>query len=458
MLQPDTNNIYSVSQLNHAVRQLLEQQMGRIWLTAEISNFSRPSSGHWYLTLKDQHAQVRCAMFRNANQKVSFVPANGLQVLVRASVTLYDPRGDYQLLIESMQPAGEGVLQQRFQALKLQLQQEGLFDVERKKPLPSPAHCIGIITSRSGAALHDMLNVLRRRDPLLKIVIYPSQVQGHEATASLVKAISVANKRQDCDVLIVGRGGGSLEDLWSFNEEAVARAIAASQLPVISAVGHETDVTIADFVADLRAATPSAAAELVSRNQMEIVRQFQSAQQRAAMAMDYYLAQQHRLFSQRHHRLQQQHPRLQVARQQHQLLQFESRLLAALRVRLRVLDLQQQKLQQRLYHQHPQTKLHSAVQQVQSCHRRLLDALHDQLQPLQSHFTALVIRLESVSPLATLARGYSVSRDQHGGIVKKVSQLKKGQPLVTRFTDGWVESEVTQIIKQKKSNAGVAEK
>lgn len=457
MLQADTSNIYSVSRLNTAIRQLLEQQMGRIWLSAEISNFSRPSSGHWYFTLKDQHAQVRCAMFRTANQRVSFTPANGGQVLVRASVTLYDPRGDYQLLIESMQPAGEGLLQQRFQALKLQLQEEGLFTSERKKSLPEPARCVGIITSISGAALHDMLNVLRRRDPLLNIVIYPSQVQGQEASASLVRAIRLANQRQECDVLIVGRGGGSLEDLWCFNEEAVARAIVASQLPVISAVGHETDVTIADFVADLRAATPSAAAELVSRNQMELHRQFQSAQQRAAMAMDYYLGRQQRQFSQLHNRLQHQHPRLQLARQHNQLLQFEARLLAVLQSRLRTISTQHMRLQQRLQRQHPQPQLHSAVQQLQSSHSRLQKALLYKLQPLQKQFSALVIRLESVSPLATLARGYSVSRDQHGAVIRKAAQLKKGQLLSTRFSDGWVESEVIRVIKPRNNTINLPE-
>ncbi|HEM7133537.1 TPA: exodeoxyribonuclease VII large subunit, partial [Providencia rettgeri] len=249
MSTSQNNAIYSVSKLNQSVRELLDSQMGRIWLTAEISNFSQPSSGHWYLTLKDDRAQVRAAMFRGQNTRVTFRPQNGQQVLVRATVTLYEPRGDYQLILESMQPAGEGLLQQRFELLKQTLSAQGLFDIIHKKPLPSPAKSVGIITSATGAALHDILNILRRRDPSLPIIIYPTAVQGEMAPAQIARMIELANLRQECDVLIVGRGGGSLEDLWAFNEEIVARAIFASQLPIISAVGHETDVTIADYVA-----------------------------------------------------------------------------------------------------------------------------------------------------------------------------------------------------------------
>jgi exodeoxyribonuclease VII large subunit len=247
--------IFTVTRLNQTVRSLLEREMGQVWITGEISNFTQPASGHWYFTLKDDTAQVRGAMFRNSNRRVTFRPQHGQQVLVRASVTLYDPRGDYQIIVESMQPAGEGLLQQKYEQLKAALSAEGLFDQQFKQPLPTPAHCIGVITSKTGAALHDILHVLRRRDPSLPVVIYPTAVQGDDAPGQIVRAIELANARQECDVLIVGRGGGSLEDLWSFNDERVARAIFASRIPVVSAVGHETDVTIADFVADLRAPT-----------------------------------------------------------------------------------------------------------------------------------------------------------------------------------------------------------
>lgn len=282
--------IYTVSRLNQTVRMLLEQQMGQVWISGEISNFTQPASGHWYFTLKDDGAQVRCAMFRNSNRRVTFRPQHGQQVLVRANITLYEPRGDYQIIVESMQPAGVGLLQQQFEQLKQKLSQEGLFDAQHKQPLPSPAHQIGVITSKTGAALHDILHVLQRRDPSLPVVIYPTAVQGDDAPAQIVRAIELANQRAECDVLIVGRGGGSLEDLWSFNDERVARAIFASRIPIVSAVGHETDVTIADFIADLRAPTPSAAAEVVSRNQQELLRQIQGQQQRLEMAMDYFFA------------------------------------------------------------------------------------------------------------------------------------------------------------------------
>ncbi|MDN5680956.1 MAG: exodeoxyribonuclease VII large subunit, partial [Ewingella sp.] len=236
---PSSPPIFTVSRLNQTVRQLLENEMGQVWLSGEISNFSQPSSGHWYFTLKDDRAQVRCAMFRNTNRRTTFRPQNGQQVLVRATITLYEPRGDYQLIAESMQEAGDGLLQQKFDLLKQQLATEGLFDAQFKQPLPSPAKCVGVITSSSGAALHDVLNVLKRRDPSLPVIIYPTAVQGVDAPMQIVRAIELANSRQEVDVLIVGRGGGSLEDLWSFNDERVARAIFKSAIPIVSAVGHE---------------------------------------------------------------------------------------------------------------------------------------------------------------------------------------------------------------------------
>lgn len=303
MSTQNSPSIYTVSRLNQTVRLLLEQEMGQVWISGEISNFSQPSSGHWYFTLKDDTAQVRCAMFRNSNRRVAFRPQHGQQVLVRANITLYEPRGDYQIIVESMQPAGEGLLQQQYEQLKQKLSAEGLFDPIHKQSLPAPARQVGVITSKTGAALHDVLHVLQRRDPSLPVIIYPTAVQGADAPLQIVRAIELANLRDECDVLIVGRGGGSLEDLWSFNDERVARAIFTSKIPVVSAVGHETDVTIADFVADLRAPTPSAAAEIVSRNQTELLRQIQSQQQRMEMAMDYYLAQRSRRFTQLHHRL-----------------------------------------------------------------------------------------------------------------------------------------------------------
>ncbi|ARU94908.1 exodeoxyribonuclease VII large subunit [Tatumella citrea] len=443
MLHDENATIFSVSRLNATVRKLLEHEMGRVWLTAEISNFTRPSSGHWYFTLKDDNAQVRSAMFRSSNQRVSFRPQNGQQVLVRASVTLYDPRGDYQLIVESMQPAGEGLLQQQFTELKNRLDAEGLFAAEHKQALPSPARQVGVITSASGAALHDILQVLRRRDPSLPVVIYPTAVQGNDAVPAIVRAIELANQRQECDVLIVGRGGGSLEDLWCFNDERVARAIFASQLPIVSAVGHETDVTIADFVADLRAPTPSAAAELISRNQTELLRQLLSAQQQMEMAMDFYLARRQRSFAQLQHRLNQQHPELRLARQHNQLSEQQRRLQAALQQQLQKHSLRFEQLSQRLQRRQPQSQIYQANQELGQLRYRLQQAISQRLNDNRQRFGTLAVQLETASPLATLARGFSVTTKANGDVIKNTRQLQRGDTLRTRLNDGWVESEVT---------------
>ncbi|AST80933.1 TPA: exodeoxyribonuclease VII large subunit [Citrobacter farmeri] len=450
MLSSQTSAIFTVSRLNQTVRLLLEQEMGQVWISGEISNFSQPSSGHWYFTLKDDTAQVRCAMFRNSNRRVTFRPQHGQQVLVRANITLYEPRGDYQIIVESMQPAGEGLLQQKYEQLKVKLQAEGLFDQQHKQALPSPAHCVGVITSKTGAALHDILHVLKRRDPSLPVIIYPTAVQGDDAPGQIVRAIELANARQECDVLIVGRGGGSLEDLWSFNDERVARAIFASMIPVVSAVGHETDVTIADFIADLRAPTPSAAAEMVSRNQQELLRQILSAQQRLGMAMDYFLANRSRRFTQIYHRLQQQHPQLRLARQQTALERLHQRMNVAIDSQLKRTSQRQARLLQRLNQQSPQPRIHRAQTRIQQLEYRLAENVRSRLSATRERFGNAVTHLEAVSPLSTLARGYSVSTATDGKVLKKVKQVKTGDVMTTRLEDGWVESQVTDIKPVKK--------
>lgn len=451
MLSSQTSSIFTVSRLNQTVRLLLEQEMGQVWISGEISNFTQPASGHWYFTLKDDTAQVRCAMFRNSNRRVTFRPQHGQQVLVRANITLYEPRGDYQIIVESMQPAGEGLLQQKYELLKAKLQAEGLFDQQYKQPLPSPAHCVGVITSKTGAALHDILHVLKRRDPSLPVIIYPTAVQGDDAPGQIVHAIERANARNECDVLIVGRGGGSLEDLWSFNDERVARAIFASRIPVVSAVGHETDVTIADFVADLRAPTPSAAAEIVSRNQQELLRQIQSAQQRLGMAMDYYLANRNRRFTQLFHRLQQQHPQLRLARQQTMLERLRQRMNFALDNQLKRAASRQQRVLQRLNQQNPQPRIYRAQTRIQQLEYRLAENVRARLSDTRERFGNAVTHLEAVSPLSTLARGYSVTTATDGKVLKQTRQVKAGDVLTTRLSDGWVESEVKGVTTAKKT-------
>ncbi|WP_435927404.1 exodeoxyribonuclease VII large subunit [Dryocola sp. BD613] len=449
MPNANSSSIFTVTRLNQTVRLLLEQEMGQVWISGEISNFSQPSSGHWYFTLKDDTAQVRCAMFRNSNRRVTFRPQHGQQILVRANITLYEPRGDYQIIVESMQPAGEGLLQQQYEQLRQRLTAEGLFEQQYKKPLPSPARQVGVITSKTGAALHDILHVLKRRDPSLPVIIYPTAVQGADAPAQIVRAIELANLRDECDVLIVGRGGGSLEDLWSFNDERVARAIFASKIPVVSAVGHETDVTIADFVGDVRAPTPSAAAEIVSRNQVELLRQIQSQQMRMEMAMDYSLAQRTQRFTRLQHRLQQQHPQLRLARQQTTLERLQQRLTLSMDARLRRGAQQQQRLAQRLNQQQPQARIHRAQTRIQQLEYRLSQVVTARLNATRQRFGTALAQLEAVSPLATLARGYSVTTQPDGKVLKKTTQVKFGDRLTTRLEDGWVESQVTGVTPAK---------
>ncbi|EGR4483888.1 exodeoxyribonuclease VII large subunit [Vibrio cholerae] len=435
-------NIYTVSRLNSEVRLLLENEMGIVWLVGEISNFSAPVSGHWYLTLKDSQAQVKCAMFKGNNRLVNFKPQNGQQVLVKARLSLYEPRGDYQIILESMQPEGDGRLQQQFEQLKMQLAAEGLFAQTRKKPLPDNPRCVGIITSRTGAALHDILHVLKRRDPNLPVVIYPTLVQGEEAAIQIAQAIGRANTRAECDVLIVGRGGGSLEDLWCFNHEIVARTIAASEIPIISAVGHEIDVTIADFVADVRAPTPSAAAELVSRDHRHKQQVLHQWQAKLASTMRHYLAQQETQFARLQHKLDKQHPQTRLERQQQQLDELSLRLEQKMQQRLAT----QQQRWDRLSHK---IELHSPIHLIRQQRFNLIQQEQRINQSIQRyliqsrHQLALLSeKLDAVSPLATLARGYSVTRTTQGELVRQSAQVKPGDTLVTQLMDGEILSTV----------------
>ncbi|SPP31261.1 Exodeoxyribonuclease 7 large subunit [Arsenophonus endosymbiont of Aleurodicus floccissimus] len=447
MLTSGNSGIYSVNQLNQSVRQLLELQIGRIWLNAEISNFSQPASGHWYFTLKDETSQLRAAMFRGQNIRVNFRPQNGQQVLVRATVTMYEPRGEYQLIIENMQPAGNGLLQQQFEILKQKLSAEGLFAQHYKQALPMPAKRLGVITSSTGAVLHDILNILKRRDPSLPVIIYPTAVQGEDAPRQIIRAIELANHRQECDVLIVGRGGGSLEDLWAFNDEKVARAIFASQLPIIAAVGHETDVTIADFVADLRAPTPSAAAELMSRNQQELLRQLLEQKQRLEMAMDYFMARKLRIFGQLQHKLQQQHPELRITRQYNYLIQLQQKLVNTTQQYLQQINRQQYNLEQRLILCDPRPQLQNCRQRYIQQQFQLKQLITQILSRYREKFSVSCSRLEAVSPLATLARGYSISESPNGRLLTKTQQIHIGETLKTRLQDGWLESKILSINK-----------
>ncbi len=436
------NNIFTVSRLNAEVRLLLENEMGIVWLVGEISNFSAPVSGHWYLTLKDSRAQVKCAMFRGNNRRVTFKPQSGNQVLVKARLSLYEPRGDYQLIIESMQPEGDGRLQQQFEALKMQLAAEGLFAQSSKQAIPEHPKCVGVITSKTGAALYDILDVLKRRDPSLPVVIYPTMVQGDNAAISIAQAIGRANSRNECDVLIVGRGGGSLEDLWCFNNEILARTIASSQIPIVSAVGHEVDVTIADFVADMRAPTPSAAAELISRDNSHKDQAISQRKQRLTHAISRYLSEYKYQFSQLERQLEKRHPNYLLQQQSQKLDELEQRLHSAIQNKVRTASSQVQSLTHRLALQTPAHKLIAQQNQLVRSKQRLMDAMDRQLLISRHQLTMAAEKLDTVSPLATLMRGYSISQSDDGQVITKTSQVSSGDRLVTRLSDGKIYSTI----------------
>ncbi|WP_368192496.1 exodeoxyribonuclease VII large subunit [Aeromonas sp. s8] len=439
--------VFTVTRLNSAVRMILEQDLGLVWLTGELSNLAMPSSGHWYFSLKDLGAQVRCAMFKGNNRRVAFRPQDGMQVLVQARVSLYEPRGDYQLIIESMQPAGDGVLALRFEELKRRLGAEGLFDESRKRPLPREPRAVGLITSATGAALHDMLTVLKRRAPDLPVFIYPTQVQGSAAISQIVSAIALANRRAEVDVLIVGRGGGSLEDLWCFNEEAVARAIAHSAIPVVSAVGHEVDVTISDFAADLRAPTPSAAAELVAPDNQARIQRLAHLKQRLLQAMSRQQTTACHDFILLQKRLDHQDPKRRLEQQSQRLDELSTRLQQLLHQRLHQGERRLANLELRLQGKSPERLLAAGKRRHQLAEERL-HALIAKRQDLASHRLAmLTARLDGVSPLATLGRGYSITRTARGEVISRADQVNRGDQLITTLAQGSLQVRVEEVIK-----------
>ena len=443
--QSRQQQIFTVTRLNSAVRMILEQDLGLVWLTGELSNLAMPSSGHWYFSLKDISAQVRCAMFKGNNRRVPFRPQDGMQVLVQARVSLYEPRGDYQLIIESMQPAGDGMLALRFEELKRRLGAEGLFDEGRKRPLPREPRAVGLVTSATGAALHDMLTVLGRRAPDLPVFIYPTQVQGSAAIGQIVSAIALANRRAEVDVLIVGRGGGSLEDLWCFNEEAVARAIAHSAIPVVSAVGHEVDVTISDFAADLRAPTPSAAAELVAPDRSARAQRLVHLKQRLVQAISRRQTAARHGFALLQKRLDHQDPKRRLEQQSQRLDELSGRLQQLLNLRLHQGERRLANLELRLQARSPEKLLAAGKRRHQLAQERL-HTLMNKRQDLAAHRLAMLsARLDGISPLATLGRGYSITRTPNGEVISRAAQVSPGQQLVTTLAEGSLRVRVEEV-------------
>ncbi|MDP6197516.1 MAG: exodeoxyribonuclease VII large subunit [Porticoccaceae bacterium] len=431
---PTDRRIYSVSQLNRSVRQLLETQLPLLWVEGEISNFARPASGHWYLSLKDDQAQVRCAMFRNANQRVNFQPANGTQILVRCRAGLYEGRGEYQLIIEHMEEAGTGALQRKFEQLKQQLANEGLFDNQHKQPMPTAVSHIGVITSATGAAIKDILSVLDRRFPAIKVSIFPTAVQGEQAAGQIVDALAMANQQSQCDALIVGRGGGSLEDLWPFNEESVARAIFNSKIPIVSAVGHEVDFTIADFVADLRAPTPSAAAELLSPDGQDLLDQFMGFE----ILLSEALIRKIRQLEQRADFLQKrlQHPGKKLQQQSQHMAHLHIRLQRAIAAQLQQQRAQMVQLQNKLLGQSPEQTIIHGQQRITQSVKQLMRSMQQQLANKQTKTDQAMHLLDTVSPLSTLGRGYAIIRDQHNAVIKTVKEVNAGDQLISQIADG----------------------
>lgn len=441
---PATNpEIYTVSRLNAEVRLTLELQFRQLWLCGEISNFVAASSGHWYFSLKDTAAQVKVAMFKQANRNAAFMPRNGQQVLIRARISVYEPRGEYQLLVDFIEPAGDGLLRQQYEMLKAKLTAEGLLAPERKKPLPAQVRRIGVITSPTGAAVRDILTVLARRAPALEVIIYPALVQGAQAAQDLQAALSHAIRRNEVDVLIIGRGGGSLEDLYCFNDEQLARQIAFCPLPIVSAVGHEIDFTIADFVADVRAATPSAAAELVSPDQQHQLTQLLQLHQRLQRGIRQQLGQQAQWFLQQHSKLQLLHPKRRLEQQQQRLDELQLRLQRAGQQQIERRQQQLRQQQQALLQRAPRTG--EWFQHSKMLNERLQLAMQQQLQQQVQQWQQQSALLHQVSPLATLNRGYSLSFNAGNQLVKSVQQLQAGAVLTVRFADGSALTEVKQL-------------
>lgn len=407
----------SVSALNRMARETLERSFPLFWVAGEISNLTRAASGHWYFSLKDERAQVRCVMFRNRNSALDWIPREGDHVEARALVTLYEARGDFQLTIEALQRAGLGTLFEAFERLKAKLEKEGLFDPARKRPLPAHPCQIGIITSPDAAALRDVLTTLRRRMPGIPVVLYPTPVQGKGAAELIARAIRTAAERDECEVLIVCRGGGSIEDLWQFNEEVVARAIAASPVPVISGVGHETDFTIADFVADRRAPTPTAAAELATPDRQALLQSANALHLRLRRQMQHLLYQRMQQTDYLARRLV--HPGEKIRQQQERLGHLQARLNAAL---LRLTDRAQARFQPL-----PQRLLAAQARDFQRKHDRLL---------------RIEQNLRHLSPNSVLERGYSLVQQADGSIVRDSSRIAPAEPLTVTFARGQAEVRV----------------
>jgi len=442
---PPPREIFTISRLNREARMLLERGLGSVWLEGEISNLSRPGSGHWYFSLKDEAAQVRCAMFRQRNLLVRFPVRDGSHVVARGRVSLYEARGEFQVVIEHIEEAGEGLLRRRFEELKQRLNAEGLFDTRHKQPLPALPRRIGVITSPTGAAIRDILHILRRRFPAVPVLVYPVAVQGEAAPREIEQALRLAGQRRDCDVLIVARGGGSLEDLWAFNDEAVARAMFACPIPIVSGVGHEVDVTIADFVADERAPTPSGAAERVVPDRAEWLRGLAATGRRLSLAMHRRLQDQRIALQSREQRLARAHPGIRLRQFAQRLDEFEARLRLASRNRLERSRSRLGAAHAALLRASPALRVAALRLRLESSGRALAGAIRGRVGESRRRLELAARALHAVSPLATLERGYAIVTDTEGQVLQESAGLQPGDRVAARLARGRFEAEVVRI-------------
>jgi exodeoxyribonuclease VII large subunit len=438
----ETRDIYTPSRLNREARTLLERGLPALWLEGEISNLSRPSSGHWYFSLKDEAAQLRCAMFRQRNMLARFTPRDGSHVLVRGRVSLYEQRGDYQFIADYMEEAGEGALRQRFELLKVKLAAQGLFAAEHKRPLPRLPRRIGVVTSPTGAAIRDVLHILKRRSCGIPVLLYPVQVQGGVAAAQIARTIRRASARAECDVLILVRGGGSLEDLWAFNEESVARAIYDSAIPIVTGIGHEVDFTIADFVADVRAPTPSGAAELAVPDSTEWLRNVMRLAGRLTVALGRKLKTQQDRASWLARRLQQLHPGVELRQRAQRLDDLEQRLIRVLRADLSARQRTLVQLAAELRQHSPALRVANARRRLDSARSSIEASTRARLEQFGKRLAVAARTLDAVSPLATLERGYAIVTDSKGTVVTNAQDIRVGQLIDARLTQGSIRARV----------------
>ena len=438
-------HIYSISELNDEVASTLTEAFGVIWVEGEISNLMRSAAGHVYFSLKDESASVRCAMFRMQNQSLDFELRDGMQILARAKVGLYKQRGEFQLIVEYAEESGEGLLRQRFELLKQTLQKEGLFDEFHKKPLPKMPKTIGLVTSPKGAAVQDIIKTIKRRYPIVRVIVYPTLVQGNEATKKIASAIDIANQRDECDLIIIARGGGSLEDLWCFNEELVARSIFHSKIPIISGIGHETDFTIADLVADLRAATPTAAAEIALPTTSEIVDRLNRYIFDITQLIDHKV-------NHFRHQLKSASLRMQASHPQSKL-QFNMQKLDLINEKMQKLPMMQVSDLKNIFKisfskllaSNPKINIEAERQNLEMKNMALSNAMIGLIESKRNHFSVMTAQLEGASPLQSLSRGYALVTNEDGRNIKSVKKIKTGASVKTKLSDGSFISRVEKI-------------